>query len=72
MVPDGVRVVSALHTVYAPPRCATSTHELDEDVLSCGDQPADKRARGRADRPRSRACAPSTAAGSSRRGSPSR
>jgi NADPH-dependent F420 reductase len=41
MVPDGVTVVAALHTVSAPvlgdPRA-----ELDEDVLICGDRRADK------------------------------
>lgn len=42
LVPDGVRVVSALHTVSA----ATLTdleHELHEDVLICGDKRDDKR-----------------------------
>ncbi len=43
MVPEGVRVVSALHTVSAQ-----SLSELDEplaqDVLVCGDSRADKRA----------------------------
>jgi NADPH-dependent F420 reductase len=43
MVPDGVRVVSALHTVSAH-----SLSQLDEplaqDVLVCGDSRADKRA----------------------------
>jgi NADPH-dependent F420 reductase len=42
MVPDGVRVVSALHTVSAH-----SLSQLDEplaqDVLVCGDSRADKR-----------------------------
>ena len=37
MVPDGVRVVSALHTVSAAIAAPTSTHALDEDVLVCGD-----------------------------------
>jgi NADPH-dependent F420 reductase len=41
MVPDGVRVVSALHTVNAPAlRDPGAT--LDEDVLVCGDRRADK------------------------------
>jgi NADPH-dependent F420 reductase len=41
MVPDGVRVVSALHTVSAS--CLGDLgHELDEDVLVCGDRKADK------------------------------
>jgi 8-hydroxy-5-deazaflavin:NADPH oxidoreductase len=41
MVPDGVRVVSALHTVNAPAlRDPAAT--LDEDVLVCGDRKADK------------------------------
>ncbi len=42
LVPDGVRVVSALHTVSA----ATLTdldHDLHEDVLICGDKREDKR-----------------------------
>jgi NADPH-dependent F420 reductase len=41
MVPDGVRVVSAFHTVSAH-LLADLDHELDEDVLICGDRPADK------------------------------
>jgi NADPH-dependent F420 reductase len=41
MVPDGVRVVSALHTVSAP-HLADLDHRLDEDVLVCGDRRADK------------------------------
>jgi NADPH-dependent F420 reductase len=41
MVPDGVRVVAALHTVNAPAlRDLDAT--LDEDVLVCGDSKADK------------------------------
>jgi len=41
MVPDGVRVVAALHTVNAPAlRDLDAT--LDEDVLVCGDRRADK------------------------------
>jgi len=42
MAPDGVRVVSALHTVSAA-SLADLDHELDEDVLVCGDARADKR-----------------------------
>jgi 8-hydroxy-5-deazaflavin:NADPH oxidoreductase len=42
MAPEGVRVVSALHTVGAP-TFGDLDHELDEDVLVCGDQRADKR-----------------------------
>jgi 8-hydroxy-5-deazaflavin:NADPH oxidoreductase len=42
MAPDGVRVVSALHTVSAPV-FGDLDHELDEDVLVCGDRRADKR-----------------------------
>jgi NADPH-dependent F420 reductase len=42
MLPDGVRVVSALHTVSAALLSALD-HELDEDVLVCGDRRADKR-----------------------------
>jgi hypothetical protein len=41
MVPDGVTVVAALHTVGAP-TLADIDHELDEDVLVCGDRKADK------------------------------
>ena len=41
MVPEGVRVVSALHTVSAP-LLADPEHQLDEDVLVCGDRKADK------------------------------
>ena len=41
MVPDGVRVVSALHTVGAP-KFSHLEEELDEDVLVCGDKRADK------------------------------
>ncbi|MEH3052723.1 MAG: NADPH-dependent F420 reductase [Patulibacter minatonensis] len=43
MVDDGVRVVSALHTVAAK-TLADLTHPLSEDVLVCGDRKADKRA----------------------------
>jgi NADPH-dependent F420 reductase len=41
MVPDGVRVVSALHTVSAA-TLGDTAHALDEDVLVCGDRKADK------------------------------
>jgi NADPH-dependent F420 reductase len=41
MVPDGVTVVAALHTVTAPV-FADPEAELDEDVLICGDRRADK------------------------------
>jgi 8-hydroxy-5-deazaflavin:NADPH oxidoreductase len=41
MVPDGVRVVSALHTVSAA-SCSDLDHALDEDVLVCGDRSEDK------------------------------
>ena len=41
MVPEGVTVVSALHTVSAP-LFADLEAELDEDVLVCGDRKADK------------------------------
>jgi NADPH-dependent F420 reductase len=43
MVPEGVRVVSALHTVSAP-LLSDLDHRLDEDVLVCGDRRADKEA----------------------------
>ncbi|HSZ70936.1 MAG TPA: NADPH-dependent F420 reductase [Solirubrobacteraceae bacterium] len=42
MVPTGVRVVSALHTVSAASLSALD-HALAEDVLVCGDSRADKR-----------------------------
>ena len=41
MVPDGVTVVAALHTVGAPTLADTEA-ELGEDVLVCGDRKADK------------------------------
>jgi 8-hydroxy-5-deazaflavin:NADPH oxidoreductase len=41
MVPDGVRVVAALHTVNAP-ALGDLDAPLDEDVLVCGDRRADK------------------------------
>jgi len=41
MVPDGVRVVAALHTVNAP-ALGDLAATLDEDVLVCGDRRADK------------------------------
>ena len=41
MAPDGVTVVAALHTVNAP-GLKDLEHELDEDVLVCGDRRADK------------------------------
>jgi NADPH-dependent F420 reductase len=40
MVPDGVTVISALHSVSAPK--LASGDELDEDILVCGDRKADK------------------------------
>jgi 8-hydroxy-5-deazaflavin:NADPH oxidoreductase len=42
MAPEGVRVVSALHTVSAA-SLADLDNGLDEDVLVCGDARADKR-----------------------------
>jgi 8-hydroxy-5-deazaflavin:NADPH oxidoreductase len=42
LVPDGVGVVSALHTVAAG-HMRDLEHELDEDVLLCGDARPDKR-----------------------------
>lgn len=42
MVPDGVTVLSALHTVSAT-LLRDLDHDLDEDVLLCGDKRADKR-----------------------------
>jgi hypothetical protein len=41
MVPEGVTVVSALHSVSAPV-LADLAADLDEDVLVCGDRKADK------------------------------
>jgi 8-hydroxy-5-deazaflavin:NADPH oxidoreductase len=41
MVPDGVRVVSAFHTVSAA-LLTDLDHELDEDVLVCGNHRDDK------------------------------
>ncbi|HTZ86238.1 MAG TPA: NADPH-dependent F420 reductase [Solirubrobacteraceae bacterium] len=41
MVPDGVRVVSALHTVSAA-SLTDLDHPLEQDVLICGDKRADK------------------------------
>jgi len=41
MVPEGVTVVSALHTVGAPSLADLDT-ELGEDILVCGDKKADK------------------------------
>ncbi|HMI72029.1 MAG TPA: NADPH-dependent F420 reductase [Solirubrobacteraceae bacterium] len=41
MVPEGVRVVSALHTVSAS-SCSDLDHMLDEDVLVCGNHREDK------------------------------
>jgi 8-hydroxy-5-deazaflavin:NADPH oxidoreductase len=42
MVPDGVAVVSAFHTVSAG-LLSDLDHQLDEDVLICGDRREDKR-----------------------------
>jgi NADPH-dependent F420 reductase len=42
MVPEGVKVVSALHTVSAA-SLTDLDYELDQDVLVCGDQREDKR-----------------------------
>jgi NADPH-dependent F420 reductase len=41
MVPEGVTVVSALHTVGAP-NLADLDEQLGEDILVCGDKKADK------------------------------
>ncbi len=41
MVPEGVTVVAALHTIGAP-TLADGDAELGEDVLVCGDRKADK------------------------------
>jgi NADPH-dependent F420 reductase len=41
MVPEGVRVISAFHTVSAA-LLSDLDHKLDEDVLICGDKRADK------------------------------
>jgi 8-hydroxy-5-deazaflavin:NADPH oxidoreductase len=42
LAPEGVRVVSALHTVSAASLAALE-HRLDQDVLVCGDSREDKR-----------------------------
>jgi hypothetical protein len=42
LAPDGVRVVSALHTVSAA-SLSDLAHALDQDVLVCGDSRDDKR-----------------------------
>jgi NADPH-dependent F420 reductase len=42
MAPAGVNVVSAFHTVSAP-LLGNLEHELDEDILICGDRREDKR-----------------------------
>jgi NADPH-dependent F420 reductase len=42
MTPDGIRVVSALHTVSAA-SLSNLDESLDQDVLVCGDSRADKR-----------------------------
>lgn len=42
LAPDGLRVVSALHTVSAA-SLTDLEHPLDQDVLLCGDSHADKR-----------------------------
>jgi NADPH-dependent F420 reductase len=41
MVPEGVTVISAFHTVSAA-LLTDLEHDLDEDVLICGDRRADK------------------------------
>jgi 8-hydroxy-5-deazaflavin:NADPH oxidoreductase len=41
MVPDGVTVISGLHSVSAPK--LSGPDELNEDILVCGDRKADKR-----------------------------
>jgi 8-hydroxy-5-deazaflavin:NADPH oxidoreductase len=41
MVPEGVNVVSALHSISAP-ILGDPSKQLDEDVLICGDRKADK------------------------------
>jgi NADPH-dependent F420 reductase len=43
MAPDGVRVVSGLHTVSAA-SLTDLAHPLDDDVLLCGDRREDKQA----------------------------
>jgi NADPH-dependent F420 reductase len=41
MVPEGVTVIAALHSVGAP-KLADLSQPIDEDVLVCGDRKADK------------------------------
>ena len=71
MVPDGVRVVSALHTVSAASLSDLEV-DLDQDVLVCGDKRADKREAAAADRPHRRSCAAWTAGASRCPAPPSR
>ena len=70
MVPDGVRVVAALHTVNAP-ALRDLDQTLDEDVLVCGDRREDK-ARAPPTSSSCPACAASTPGGSRWRAPPSR
>ena len=70
LVPDGVRVVGALHTVSAA-ALGNLDHALDEDVLVVGDPRADKHASRRCST-ESTDCAASTPAAWRWRGSPSR
>ncbi len=71
MVPDGVRVVSALHTVSAA-SLTDLDHDLAQDVLICGDLREDKRRAAALARSRSTACAAWTAGAWRWRASPSR
>jgi hypothetical protein len=41
LLPEGVGIVSAFHTVSAP-RLSDLSHQLDEDILMCGDDAEDK------------------------------
>ena len=69
MAPEGVRVVSAFHTVSAA-LLTDLDHDLDEDVLICGDSREDK-AGSPSSSTGSTACARSTAGRSRWRGSSS-
>ena len=70
MVPDGVTVVSALHTISAA-SLRDLDHALDEDVLLAGDRRADKRRVAALLAAASTDCAASTAGAWRWRASPS-
>ena len=71
LVPDGVDIVSALHTVSAS-KLTDLAHALDEDVLVCGDRKDPKAAADRADRPHRGPARDRLRPARARRASPSR